>query len=204
MFASVLSSRIGPLQICHRFGMPSVILLLAALLSVQNVRAQNLSAQDHASLGISLAREGKLPEAERELREAAHVAPGVASYRAQLGSILGLQGKWREALESFQKAIDLAPENLDFRRETAAVQWQLGLMASAEKNLHYVLAKHPGDSGAILLLGLVKERTGDYAKAVELLDSQFELVIAQPDRTVALFHSIVQSGQQDKITRVAH
>ena len=203
MFVSFLSFRIGTLQISHRFGMPSVIpLLLAALLAVQNVRAQNLSAQDHASRGISLVREGKLPEAEQELREAVRVGAGVASYRAQLGSILGLQGMWSEALESFQKAIDLAPENLDFRRETAAVQWQLGLMSSAEKNLQYVLARHPDDSGAILLLGLVKERNGDYTSAAKLLDSQFALVIAQPDRTVALFHSVVQSGQRAKITKI--
>ena len=183
--------------------MPFVILLLlAAVLAVQSVRAQNLSAQDHASLGISLAREGKLPQAEQELREAVRVAVEVASYRAQLGSVLGLQGKWGEALESFQKAIDLAPENLDFRRETAAVQWQLGLMSSAEKNLQYVLARHPDDSGAILLLGLVKERNGDYTSAAEFLDSQFESVISQPDRTVALFNSVLRSGQRDKITKL--
>ena len=183
--------------------MPSLIpFLFAILLAAQNVTPQNLSPQDHASLGIALAREGKLPEAEHELREAVRAAPAVAPYRAQLGSILGLQGKWKEALESFQKAIDLAPENLDFRRETAAVQWQLGLMPSAEKNLQYVLARHPGDSGALLLMGLVRERTGDYAQAAQLLDSQFESVISQPDRTVALFHSIVQSGQSDKITKI--
>jgi tetratricopeptide (TPR) repeat protein len=172
------------------------------LLAVQNVTAENVSAQTHASLGISLAREGKLSEAEQELREAVRAAPAVAPYHAQLGSILGLEGKWKEALERFQKAIDLAPENLDFRRETAAVQWQLGLMPSAEKNLQYVLARDPGDSGAILLLGLVRERSGDYASAAQLLDSQFELAISQPDRTVALFHSIVQSGQRDKIPRI--
>jgi tetratricopeptide (TPR) repeat protein len=183
--------------------MSSVIsLLLAALLAVQNVSTQSLPAQDHASLGISLAREGKLPEAEHELREAVRVASGVASYRAQLGSILGLQGKWTQALASFQKAIDLAPENLDFRRETAAVQWQLGLMSSAEKNLQYVLERQPDDSGAILLLGLVKERNGDYKAAAELLDSQFELVISQPDRTVALFNSVVRTGQRDKIPKI--
>jgi tetratricopeptide (TPR) repeat protein len=183
--------------------MPLVVTsLFAMLLAVQNVTAQNLHAQNHASLGISLAKEGKLPEAEQELRKAVRAAPAVAPYRAQLGSILGLRGKWREALESFQKAIELDPENLDFRRETAAVQWQLDLMSSAERNLQYVLARHPGDSGALLLLGLVKERTGNYAKAAQLLDSQFELVISQPDRTVALFHSIVQSGQHDKITKI--
>jgi len=98
-----LGSSIGPLQISRRYGMPSIIpYLLAGLLAVQNVTAQNLPAQDHASRGISLAREGKLPEAELELRDAVHSAPGVASYRAQLGSILGLQEKWNEALEAFQ------------------------------------------------------------------------------------------------------
>jgi tetratricopeptide (TPR) repeat protein len=48
----------------------------------------------------------------------------------------------------------------------------------------------------------VKERNGDYTSAAQLLDSQFELVISQPDRTVALFHSVVRSGQRDKITKV--
>ena len=147
---------IGPL----RFVIP---VMFAMHLAAQNVTAQDLSAQNHASLGISFAREGKLSQAEQELREAVRAAPAAAPYRAQLGSVLGLQEKWKQALQSFQKAIDLAPENLDFRRETAAVQWQLGLMPSAEKNLQYVLARHPGDSGALLLLGLVKERTGDYA-----------------------------------------
>lgn len=191
------------LRISHGFGIPLLVShVLATLLIVQNVTAQSLPAQGHATHGISLAREGKLLAAEQELREAVRTAPTLAPYRAQLGSILGLQGKWNEALESFQKAIDLAPENLDFRRETAAVEWQLGLMSSAEKNLRYVLARHPGDSGATLLLGLVRERSGDYTSAAQLLDSQFELVIAQPDRTVALFHSIVQSGQHDKILRI--
>ena len=199
----ILLRNIGLLQISARFVLPLVVpFLFAMLLAVQNVTAQDVSAQSHASLGISLAREGKLSEAEQELREAVRAAPAVAPYRAQLGSILGLQGKWKEALESFRKAIDLAPESLDFRRETAAVEWQLGLMSSAEKNLQYVLARHPGDSGATLLLGLVRERSGDYTNAAQLLDSQFDLVISQPDRTVALFHSVVQSGERDKIPRI--
>jgi hypothetical protein len=42
-------------------------------------------------------------------------------------------------------------------------------------------------------------KSSDYTNAAQLLDSQFELVFAQPDRAVALFHSVVQSGQRDKI-----
>ena len=185
--------------------MPSVILtVFATLLVVPSVAAQSLRAQDHSALGISFAREGRLPEAEHELREAVRADPEDATYRARLASILGLQAKWKDALGSFQKAIDLAPENLDFRRETAAVQWQLGQMSSAEKNLQYVLVRRPGDSGATLLLGLVREKSGDYTSAAQLLDSQFELAISQPDRAIALFHSVVQSGQRDKIPRIVN
>src|SRR5207244_2154186 len=83
-----------------------------------------------------------------------------------------------------------------------AVQWQMGLLPAAEGNLQHVLDKRPDDPGALLLLGLVKDKTGDYAKAAQLLDSQFELVAVQPDRTVALFHSVVESGQTDKISKI--
>ena len=176
--------------------------VLSVLLIVSTLGAQSVPAQQRAAHGISLARQGKLADAERELRAAVTRAPSVAVYRAQLASILGLQGKWKEALACFQKALQLTPENLDFRRETAAVQWQMGLMPAAERNLRYLLEKRPSDPGALLLLGLVKEKTGDYAKAAQLLDSQFELVAAEPERTVALFHSVVESGRTEKIPKI--
>jgi superkiller protein 3 len=179
---------------------PTILAALVVLMIAPPLSAQ--SVQDRAANGISLARQGNLVDAEKELRAAVSEAPSVAIYQAQLGSILGLQSKWNDALECFQKAVQLAPENLDFRRETAAVQWQIGKMPAAEANLQYVLEKRPGDQGALLLLGLVKEKTGDYTNAAQLLDSQFELVAAQPERTVALFHSVVESRQSDKISKI--
>jgi tetratricopeptide (TPR) repeat protein len=181
---------------------PTILGVLSVFLIGPPLGHQTMPAQDRASNGISFARQGNLLDAERELRAAVNEAPSVALYRAQLGSVLGLLGNWNDALESFQKAVQLAPENLDFRREAAAVQWQLGLMPAAESNLHYVLEKRPGDPGALLLLGLVKEKTGDYAKAAQLLDSQFELVATQPERTVAFFHALMETGQADKIAKI--
>jgi tetratricopeptide (TPR) repeat protein len=179
-----------------------ILFVLPGLLIAPAQASPSVSAQDRAAHGISLARQGNLMDAEKELRAAVDEAPSVAIYQAQLASVLGLLGKWNGALKSFQKAVQLAPENLDFRRETAAVQWQLNLMPAAERNLQYVMQKHPGDPGALLLLGLVKEKTGDYAKAAELLDSQFESVVTQPERTVALFHALVETRQTDKIAKI--
>src|SRR5215472_7867988 len=181
---------------------PTIFSALLVLTMGSTLSAQSVPGQDRAANGISLARQGNLVDAEKELRAAVGEAPSVAIYQAQLGSILGLQNKWNEALECFQKSVQLAPENLDFRRETAAVQWQMGLMSAAQSNLEYVLEKRPGDPGALLLLGLVREKTGDYANAAQLLDSQFELVAAQPERTVALFHSVIESGQTDKVSKI--
>lgn len=202
MFHSIRDRSLGPLQTFYGLGTHWFIPVLFALLPMQSVVAQNVRPQDHANLGISLAREGRLPEAEQELQEAVNGAPEVALYRAQLASILGLQGKWKEALGNFQKAVDLEPTNINFRRETAAVQWQLGLLSSAEKNLNYVLEKHPDDPGSVLLLGLVNEKEGNYEIAARLLDSQFNLVITQPDRTVAWFHSSIRSGQRTQLAKV--
>jgi tetratricopeptide (TPR) repeat protein len=155
----MFARRIGPGKLPYSM-IPPVIL---ALLMAQSLVAQDLSqAQNHSHLGLQLAREDSLPEAEQELRKAVQAAPAVALPHAQLGSILGLQGKWKEALESFQKAIDLDSTNINFRRETAAVQWQLRQMAAAEVNLRYVLAKHSDDPGAILLLGF--RRPGLFAR----------------------------------------
>ena len=181
---------------------------LPFLFAVQATEAQlaNASQTDDARgysvRGISLARAGNLPQAQQELENAVKMAPEVALYRAQLASIFGLQNKWQAALEAFQKAINLAPDNLDFRREAAAVQWQLGLMPAAEQNLQFVLTRQPQDPGSILLLGLLKEKTGDYPQAAELLDSQFALVSSQGDRVAAMFHSVAQSGQSTKIPKI--
>jgi hypothetical protein len=56
-----------------------------------------------------------------------------------------MERKWNESLTTFQKAAELDPANVCFRRETPALQWHLGLMDAAEKNLGYI----PKKSGPI-------------------------------------------------------
>jgi len=188
-----------------RFALASAVLLIATILPIRGQDApssQPDDARDYAARGISLAKEGNLAQAQLELEQAVKIAPAVALYRAQLASIQGLQGNWHAALEGFQKAIELAPDNLDFRREGAAVQWQLGMLPAAEQNLQFVLARLPQDPGTTLLLGLVKEKAGDYSKAAELLDSQFALVSSQADRVAAMFHAVVESHESAKIPKI--
>lgn len=194
-----------PLAQAQRKSVTKFPILLVFTLNILSpiILAQNtIDAQAHASRGISFARSRDWPEAEQELKAAVRAAPSVAVYHAQLGSILGMEGKWNESLTTFQKAVELDPANVSFRRETAAVQWHLGLMDAAEKNLDYILKKEPADPGATLLLGLVLDARGNYPDAARLLSSQFDLAVSQPDRTVALFDSLLRSGQKTDVGRI--
>ena len=163
---------------------PILLVFLLNILSPTILAQNTMEAQAHASRGISFARSRNWPEAEQELKAAVRTAPSIAVYHAQLGSVLGLEGKWKESLTNFQKAVELDPANVGFRRETAAVQWHLGLMDSAEKNLKYILKKEPADPGATLLLGLVLDARGNYGDAARLLSSQFDW--QSPSRTAQL------------------
>lgn len=193
-------------QISHNIRMAAAIALLSFTVVPIGAQPSNQTppdeARDHAALGISLAKQRRLSEAEEQLREAVRLEPGVAAYRAQFGSVLGLEGKWQEAVESFEKAVEQDPANLDFRREAAAVQYQLHRVDAAEKNIRYVLVRRPDDPGANLLLGLVSEEKGEHAAAVRLLTSQFDLVLSQPDRTVVLCRSIYRSGEHADLPRL--
>lgn len=178
-------------------------ILLSILACVSLSQSQNtIEAQKHAAAGIALVRSQNFPEAEQELRKAVRAAPAIAAYHAQLGSVLGLEAKWKESLIKFEKAVELDPSNISFRREAAAVQWQLGQMNAAEKNLDYILKKAPSDPGATLLLGLVYDGRGDYERSAKFLISQFELAVSQPDRAVILFHSLYRANQKSDVPRV--
>jgi tetratricopeptide (TPR) repeat protein len=185
-----------------------LLLLRLTLVALLFFLASSVVAQDsgeaktHASRGIALARVKDYGPAEEELKVAIQMEPNVAIYHAQLGSVLGLQAKWDAALLEFERAVALEPQNIGFRREAAAVQWQVGSLDAAERNLGYVLKKLPNDPGATLLLGLVSEKRGDFPKAAELLNSQFELATAQPDRAVALLRADILSGQKTSLPKI--
>jgi tetratricopeptide (TPR) repeat protein len=118
-------------------------------------------AQQHARRGLNLAGAGDLKAAESELRQAAELAPTRATYLAEQ--------RFKEAGTYFKRALKLDPGNLTVRRNLAVAQWHLNQLREAKKNLEFILLAKPGDQSAIRLLGMVAERTKDYATASKLL-----------------------------------
>jgi len=160
--------------------------------------APDPEAQQHASRGYKLARQGNLKEAENELRRAAELAPEDPQILAGLGGILGLQQRLKEAEVYFEKAIKLDPKNLMLRRNLAANQWQLGQLQPARENLERILKARPGDPPSSLLLGMVMENLKDYARAADLLGSVPSLVEQRPESLSALARAYYKIGQKEK------
>ena len=68
------------------------------------------SAWPHVDLAISLIALNRLPEAEKNLREAVGYDPQLPQAHYQLGRVLEMQGGYQAAVESLKLAVALAPE----------------------------------------------------------------------------------------------
>jgi Flp pilus assembly protein TadD len=147
---------------------------------------------------LQLARAGDLKSAEVELRRAVDLAPDNPDYLADLGGVLGMQQKLAEAGAYFEKALRIDPGNLTVRRDLATNQWQMGRLHEAKANLERIQKSKPGDPPTILLLGMVTENLGDYAKAAAWLGSVPDLVKQRPESIAALARSYYQIGQKER------
>ena len=112
---------------------------------------------------------GNLQEAESELRSAARLAPGDASYLTSLGTVLAMQRKFDESTSVFTQALKIRPSDATARRYLAANLWQLHRYPEAKQNLEILLKQSPGDRAARLLLGMVAENLKDYNQAAQIL-----------------------------------
>ena len=155
-------------------------------------------AEAHIERGLSLARAGKLDQAEIELRQAATIAPSDPEALSSLATVLAMQNKLSESTEIFRKVIHISPTDVTARRYLAANLWQLHLYPEAKSNLEILLKQKPDDEPAKLLLGMVSENMGNYATAARLLGSVPYEVQKQPQSIAALARSYYHLQQTEK------
>jgi tetratricopeptide (TPR) repeat protein len=152
-------------------------------------------AELHEGKGEELARAGDLKDATTEFRQAVRMAPANVRYLTALGIALAQQHRLDEAIRYFQQALMQDPGDVALRRSLAAAQWQVGMLAPARQNLELILKAKPGDPDAMLLLGMVLENSGDYARAAKLLAPVTDLSHSQPEAIAALLHCYYKTKQ---------
>src|SRR4026208_1935258 len=89
---------------------------------------------------------------EKAQQESIAQAPFVARALAEGGAKLASERKLRDAGILFEKALKLNPNDFVTRRNLAAIQWELGDLKAARRNLESVLKAKPRDLQSILLL----------------------------------------------------
>jgi len=111
------------------------------------------------------------------------------------GNILTGQHKLEDANVCFEQALRLRPKDAAARRSLAANQWQLGQLAKARENLERLRKSDPKDAQATLLLGMVEEASGQYAKAATLLTGVPGLVRQHTETVAALASAYYRTGR---------
>ena len=89
---------------------------------VEAIRIDPGLAPARYNLAVLLIRQGKLADAERELREAIRGAPALDMAYYTLGNLLARQGRFQDALPVFREAVRLRPGEADWRMRLSRVE----------------------------------------------------------------------------------
>ena len=124
----------------------------------------------HTNLGNVLLESGERRAALAAHRAALELEPQRAESHAKLGSALFEARQLEAAAQSFRRALELDPQHDEAHLGLVGVLRIQGAGAEAEASCRAVLARSPGRSDALLLLGELYADRGRFAQALELFE----------------------------------
>jgi tetratricopeptide (TPR) repeat protein/tRNA A-37 threonylcarbamoyl transferase component Bud32 len=134
------------------------------------------------NLGVALADQGRVKEAEAAYREAIRLKADYAQAHGNLGLALGGQGRAREAEAAMREAIRLAPDLAQAHDNLGTLLRGQGRLKEAEAAHRQALRLIPDSPGTYTNLSVVLAQQGRLAEAEALLK---EAVRLAPDLAVA-------------------
>ena len=135
------------------------------------------SSEAHGNLGSALSYQGRLADAEQELKEAVRLDPDSVSAHANLGGLLRRLKRLDEAALAEEKAIQLAPRLYEPHYQLAMIEIERSNYARAVECLRTALRLRPGSFDALSGLGAALLQQGQVNEALPVLT---EAVRARP------------------------
>lgn len=133
-------------------------------------------ARPHDALGVALASEGRLQEAEQSLKRAIHLAPRGGQAYINLGYVYSLQGKSEEALAAYEMAIPLCPRLLsEIYNNMGLIYFRQERMEEAEKAFRKSIEIRPHHAPPYCNLGAYYEKKGDIDRAIHYYEITVKL-----------------------------
>ena len=114
----------------------------------------------HSNLGITLTRQGKLPEAIQHFERTIQLKPDDAGAYDNLGVALARQGKLPEAIQHFERAIQLKPGFADAHYNLGLALTSQGKLAEAIQHYERAIQLKPDYEEAYNNLGVALARQG--------------------------------------------
>jgi tetratricopeptide (TPR) repeat protein len=155
------------------------------------------SAAEYAR-AIALFQAGRLPEAERVLRDLAAAAPSLVEALQLLGTTLSSQGRPEEGLEWFDRARALRAPNLALLHNRAQALFALGRFAEARAEAGAATALEPASHAAWNLLANVLAATGELDGAERAYRKALALNSAHAETHYNLALLLQEAGRHDE------
>lgn len=158
-------------------------------------RLNSNSAALCSNLGELYRQVGRLPDAERLLKQALHLQPRFPEAAMNLGNVLRDQGRYAEAINEFQHAVAWRPSYANAHLNLANTLWKEGRVKSAIE--HYQACVQLGSPRADVLLSLggAYADLGDQSNAMNYYQQAAEMTPDDNDVDAAIGHAWMVQGQ---------
>src|SRR5947199_111543 len=127
------------------------------------------------SLGLALARHGKLAEAVEHYEAALRLEPGYVDANYAWGNALARQGKLAEAIAHYEQALKTKPDHADAHSNMGAALVGQGKLAEAIEHYQQALRAKPDHADAHTNLGEALAQQGKLDEAIEHYRQALEL-----------------------------
>ncbi|RIK81805.1 MAG: hypothetical protein DCC67_07835 [Planctomycetota bacterium] len=155
------------------------------------------------SMGLALAHQNRLPEAEESLRQAAAIRkmlkddPAVARALSNLARVLNQHGKVEEAAEAAREALTLLPDSASAAAQLADSLRQLDKLEEAVQVYQQTLRAVPDNACLRSNLGNVLRQLGRLDEALAEHEKSISLPPAHADHFTEYAQTLQQAGAPD-------
>ena len=148
---------------------PPEAVALADRAITEALRLDDTLAEPHSSLGHLRLHQFDFQGAEAQFLRAIELNPGYGTAHYYFGNLLAALGRFDEGLVEATKALEIDPMTPHTRLNRVFILYLARRYDSAIKDLHDTIELDPAYTAPYYFLGLVYERQGKYAEAIEQL-----------------------------------
>jgi tetratricopeptide (TPR) repeat protein len=156
------------------------------------------NATVHFTLGVALARQGKLDEAIRHFSEAISLEPGYVDAHYSLGQAIARQGKSDEAIRHFSAVLRLNPDHAEAHGYIGSIMFAGGMLKEAALHLSEAVRLDPNYADAHYNISQVMFRQGKFDAAIRHLSQVIRLKPDDAQAHYKLALVLAQQGQTDQ------